>query len=77
MTPITPEQKAAYKEARQAALDAVAKLNGLFVETARPLRAVFRIEREPEPWVDDEQDDDDQRSGIGREGAEREDEGDL
>ena len=85
MTAITPEHKAAFREARQAAIDAVAKLNALFGATGRTYRAAFRIEQDPvtdddgEPfgpqWDDDEQDDGDQRSGIGRERAEHEDEG--
>lgn len=86
MTAITPEHKAAFKEARQAALDAVSKLNALFVETGRTYRAALRIGRDPvtdddgDPfrpqWDDDEHDDGDQRSGIGRERAEHEDEAD-
>lgn len=88
MTAITPDHKREFREARRAAIDAVARLNALFIGTGRTYRAVVRIERDPvtdddgDPfrpqWDDDEQDDGDQRSGIGRERAEHEDEsGDL
>jgi hypothetical protein len=83
MTMITAEHKAAFREARQAALDTITKLNALLVETDRPYRAALRFERElppADPWDDDDDDvddddvDSDQRSGIGREVAEGEDE---
>jgi hypothetical protein len=81
---ITPEHKAVYRKARLAAHDAVAKLNAIFVETGRTYRAALCIEHDPvtdddrdpfQPqWDDDEPDDGDQRSSIGRERAEHEDE---
>lgn len=79
MTTITAEHRAAFREARQAALDTIAKLNALFAETDRPYRAALRIEREPPPadtW-DADADDCEHQSGIGREDAEGEDETDA
>lgn len=87
MIEVTAAHRAAFRQARQAALDAIATLNGLFADTGRPYRAALRLERDPvtaddgDPfkpeWLDDDDpaDDDERHTGMGREGAERENEG--
>ena len=78
MTNITVEHKREYREARQAAIDAVARLNALFAETGRSYRAVFEMvpfwPDDDAPDDDEVSDDDDGASDIRRQGAEREDE---
>jgi len=74
---ITPEHKREYRESRQAVIDAIARLNAVLVETARSYRADFRMVNiaPSDDDKDDEGDKEEQQSNIGREGAEREDEG--
>jgi hypothetical protein len=74
---ITPEHKREYRESRHAVIDAIARLNAVLVETARSYRAEFRMVNiaPSDDDEDDEGDKEEQQSNIGREGAEREDEG--
>jgi hypothetical protein len=80
MTVTTPEQRAEFKEAHTAALDAVARINALFAATGHPYRAEFHFTSYWPPGAFDDDDngdapDNDSPSGTGRERAESEDEG--